>query len=432
MHNRRFRAVSSVYGKIEHILFAYPGNDRDRVNLRRLYEEAYSKLPKSVQFFVFALFGSENDFEYGLDKFIESTRDYFDRIIPGSMPSERLQTVILGSHEELRGRTHEWVQDLNYVLESSNGVAAFLQQVHFRHEKNFGYSNSQIAEVIASETDFLLKPFPYLIVGGNILVGNTYMIVARDLLNRNAQEFQRTEEEITEAFRCGFGIEDVIWLDVGDVDGQNNLGHLDFIMNLGGKIYEDYTWKELVMLAEITEDSLSGGAAINDPDIQKYIRTLDRIAFYLESYNHDGLRFKVERVPLIVHNRPGRANPYIFRSYNNCLVEVYDRFKNAYLPRYYQADGAGGNRFDELESSIQRLYSRYGFTIHFLEGNFDALSDNRGSFRCISKVLRRSSADSRNWNIDFSHNVLEYNGNDRGMAQQYVDIIKEVLEHKLR
>ena len=427
MHNRWFRAVSSVYGKIEQVMFVYPGNDTDRAQLLKLYQEAYRLIPNRVEFYVFAVVGSQQDTERSLDEIVEEIRRYFAEATNSNLRESRVQTIILGTVQELRGTVREWVQDLFFVLESESRVPVFLQQVHFRHQHDVGYSNTQIAETFASATDFLVKPFPYFLTGGNILVGDTYMIASKAILIRNKCQYEKSEAEITEAFRCGFGVENLIWINALDVANGSLLGHIDMFMNLGGKVYEDYSWKELVFLGEIRDDCVDKRLDVASPEIVSCKKQLNDIASHLERYCSDGLRFKVERIPLLLHFKRGRSPEMVVRSYNNCLVEVYGRVRNVYLPRYreqleqFQAGGTA------IEQELVKIYERYGFTASFIDGNFDTLSDNQGSFRCISKVLKRSHTEVRGWNFDFSHNRLRFNGNDQGIARQYQEKIEEVL-----
>lgn len=416
-----------MYGRIEQVMFVYPGNDCDRTQLLRLYQEAYRLIPSRVEFYVFAVVGSQKDTERNLDEIVEEIRMYFAEATNSNVRDSRVQTIILGTVQELKGAVREWVQDLFFVLESESRVPVFLQQVHFRHEREVGYSNTQIAETFASATDFLVKPFPYFITGGNILVGDNYMIASKAILNRNKSQYEKSEAEITEAFRCGFGVENLIWIRALETADASLLGHIDMYMNLGGKVYEDYSWKELIFLGEIREDCIDEKLDPASPEIETCKKQLDEIASHLERFNSDGLRFKVERIPLLLHYKRGRSPELVVRSYNNCLVEVYGRVRNVYLPRYrekleqFRVGGAA------IEQELVETYERYGFSVSFIDGNFDTLSDNQGSFRCISKVLKRSHTEVRGWNFDFSHNRLRFNGNDQGIARQYQEKIEEML-----
>ncbi len=423
MHNKTFRALSSVYGRIDQLLFAFPDSDKDQQELETWYRSAYKVIPQHVRFLVIAKFeGARETIGKRRERaYIRFIREFFGNISRDA-PFERMLTVILCNKSEFDGTIRAWVQDPFMMLESAAGIPAILEQVHFRHAR--GVTNEfgamYIADLLAAVTDSVIKPFPYKITGGKILVGDNYLLVSDSLLKSNREYIQadspkEQDQAILEAYRVGLGVQDIIPVKPQLDRHPILLDHIDMFMNLGGKIFENGRHKELLFIGAIDEDSLFGGAGMDNPDVRALVAALDGLEQFFAGFNERGLEFKVVRIPLLCE-RSTRSNdvPHLY-SYNNCLVEVYDRFRNVYMPRYYRDDARGNNYFAAVEARVERVYREYGFEPFFVDGNFMAVSNSRGSFHCLSKVLKRSHTDARSWDISYSHRSLRYNGSRRSV-----------------
>lgn len=57
------------------------------------------------------------------------------------------------------------------------------------------YTFKQVPEVLSSQTDILVKGFPFFIQGGNLLVGDDYAIVGGDIIRLNVDSYKEKEKE---------------------------------------------------------------------------------------------------------------------------------------------------------------------------------------------------------------------------------------------
>ena len=303
--------------------------------------------------------------------------------------------------EYLDNDQNEWAQDAFVVLQTPHGQTVLLEPMLHTY-----VANALVAEQLASTANILLKPTRYRIEGGNILVGDDFALVGRDLLEHNRIRFfgDRSAEEgiheVTAVFKQLLGVKYLIWtgmqapqrfkLDVkqGDLALQQFF-HIDLFVTLGGK--DAKTGHEVIFIAKIDADAAicpaderesckAGIAEIND--------ALDLLAIWFQKLHEREAapQFAVERMPMgieIANN--GKCSIY---SYNNCHVEWYHGIRRMYLPRYPQF--TAGSR--DLEGKIKRLMTGLGYQSQFIEQDFDRRSKyEHGSLHCLTKVLARTS-----------------------------------------
>ncbi len=419
MHNTCFRAVSSVYGRIDHILIVHIIDNEHSANLEVILN-LYKSIPNHVKFFVYVAV-QNHDLTASLPVSIPRTvKDFFASVRSNGEPDIRRCTLILNNENGETTSVGSWVQDYFFALESESGIPAFLEHIQFRHQSMY-QGDAFIADVLASETDFFLKPFPYAFRGGNILVGDDYMLASKTMLTTNAEHYGKDEALVAEAFRCGFGLRHILWIDYDSAGVE--LGDLDMFITLGGKTMENNIEKELVFIGQVEPASVVGfGSDQVDAVVQRYNAVLDSVADNIEQPNEYNIPFKIERIPLVVE-RKGRDQERL-RPYSNCLVEVYGRTKNVYIPCY--TDSSSDTPYDDgavlyraMEYKAKKIFESYQFTVVPIQGDFVSTTNRRGALHCVTNVLKRSES-GRTWHIPFSYQTLNYNGNTDGVSTAYL------------
>ncbi len=467
MHNRRFQVLSSVYGRIDEVLFVDPNEGRRADQIAAEYEEIYQNLAPHVKFFIVA-----HHTEAGSEA-AKLYKNVLDRI-RGAHGSNRTTVILYGSDPE-RGDANirRFIQDDCMVLESEPGIRAVLATVPSRSnwKKNERtYLQTQVLHAFAAETDFLLKPFPYIIRGSDYLVGDNYMFVSESVLVKNAELLgmafanilvyedmpnaaggnasdsaeelnkNKRREILEEALRCGFGVEQIIWVPQPRLtNGTSLFVDLDEILNLGGRIYDAKSdkFKELVFLAHPDLETFSGAPQPAAELLQELTKGFAEVRMALADHDHRGLEFEVVDLPVVVDinsNFRNGKNKFKYRSFNNCQIEVYQSFRNVYLPRYsYDCKIPAEAEFlKRIEKSVESVYREYGFKSTWLNGSFYEYSENRrASLHCITKVMRRSCA-ARHWNVPYGHKTLRYPQDKSDINRTFTPLtvgrLREVIE----
>jgi len=172
------------------------------------------------------------------------------------------------------------------------------------------------------------------------------------------------------------------------------LYHIDYYLTPGGKnergdelLFVGRVGKESLLMAEDEALRLRARTAM-----RQYNEYLDGVAGRMQELSDDprsGVRFEVVRLPLILDYF--RRGEVVVRPYNNCLVEVYNTEKNAYLPCYMDDDGTGANVFGGAEREARRVFEEHGFTVTMVRDNFCNLTRSGGSLRCMVKELKRGA-----------------------------------------
>lgn len=441
MQQHSFRALSSVYGKITRVLLSYPKNGGEKELIHHRYEGIFKSLPIHAQFLILADYRKEplqlndrksfkgNSFDFDGIKYVKDTvASEFLKSIPYGQ--DRLRGVIIEPLIEFSGSTKEhvqtsgtidrrspkikrliaseWAQDPFIVLRNPTGTHALLEPLGSIHLSAVNVGDLLMAEFVTAQSENLLKPFKYHVTGGNVLVGHDYILVGTGELSKNLHTYRNhTVEQLSAAFAKQFGVSHVIWIGGNTTEAYTQhsdtpsrfdltprVGHIDMMMNLGGRGADG---RELVFLAKLTDNSCF---AISDRDKQKLSDYLDNVQRQLESIDLNGLKFRVVRVPLVYSNVGGHE---VKMSYNNCLVEVYDNVKNIYLPQYRpRSDNYSREQLERLldvEREVISTYEHCGFRVIMVPGDFVNRARSRGALHCIAKVMRRSFSP-----IDFGFN----------------------------
>lgn len=398
--NHGHPALSDVHGKIEQVLISIrPNSTTDAV--KRDYGGIFEALGGRVQFIVLGTIKEEASREGQLKRYrsILKTSNAF--------PDE--QTFILEPDYEESFRTTDpshWVQDPFSILQGAEGWPIFLEPYYFG--KGDRGQDQHIAEQVSAYTGYLMKSTRYFFEGGNVLVGDDYMVVGRDTLIKNLKHYYsdvtpntasylNAVREITEAFKQTFGVRYVIWLGhqtPRPLDGLDHQGeyysqpffHLDLYLTLGGRTAEG---KELAFVAQILDTDLELLSSTQRGMWIERQKMLNETAALLAASHGDqpGPSFQVERVRMGL-TRYGRGGVAPL-SMNNCLVEVYHGIKTVYLPRYRSSDDDEAVYLDHLSEESAQVLRKEGFSVIWVEGNFKDMAPSCGSLHCIVKVIQR-------------------------------------------
>lgn len=400
--SHRHPALSDVYGKIEQVLLTIPSKyGMDAV--RKKYLGILEALGGRVKYIILApLRGdapkSEQIQQYWLAL---KHKDW--------LPQE--QAFILEQDFELDQRNSPptpWVQDPFSMLRGEDGWPIFLEPYYFG--KNTRGQDQHIAEQVSAHTGYLMKSTRYFFEGGNILVGDDFMLVGRDTLVKNLQQYHYDVGPLDHGYEAAvrhiscefchiFGVDAIIWLGTEEPFPNETVGvhqgeffrqvffHIDLYVSLGGKTAGG---EELVFVAELREEDLVHAGVRNDAGWLSIKAALDSTAQQLaEAHQRQfGPKFQVVRVPMgLTRFGSGNIAPL---SFNNCLTEVYQGIKTAYLPHYQAKEESDAeNYFARLADAAAEAYRDEGFSIVWVHGDFLSSAPSFGSLHCIVKVIRR-------------------------------------------
>ncbi len=411
MNNNTSYALSDVYGKIEQILLSYPDVADNAKQIHDRYAGLLRALPRETKFVILAQFNPKLPENRSIPRFARKVKDQVAALLRDvEIESSYLEDVIIEPlfdyrefHEGMRisGKysprhyyPSEWVQDPFVVLKSHENTYALLEPIQFKRSNISKLGDQLIADYVAAQLDFFVKPFPFQLEGGNLLVGDRFALLGSDILYKNWLLFRESMgfADITNHFKWSFGIENIIWLGAesgwaqdysgleNDVELLQLLPHLDMFVTLGGKTASG---DDLVFVAELTDDSCF---AVDDNTRNRYNNYFDQVAYSLRAYRNDHVRFKVERLPIILYN----IGDMVFMPYNNCLVEQYDDVKNAYIPCFTPQSGSFRSRFQLVEDAAVKIFEEQQFNVKVVAGNYNTKSRLNGSLHCMAKALKRS------------------------------------------
>jgi hypothetical protein len=382
------RALSSVYGKIEQVLLSVDG-DLQHMSAFRMgsyYKELFTAFSDRVSFVVMGHFGQEAEqnlretlAQEGLDP------DLIQVHTPLADEAER----------ELSRRQGEFIQDPFVVMESQHGETLLLEPYRGNLEQN-GF----LAEQFADATGYALLPTRYLLEGGNILIGDDYALIGRNLLERNRLKFfpnedpAKAEAMITKDLKKAFGMRYLFWIgstermehplqDWSGPEAMQPFYHLDLFLTLGGK---SKMGDEIVLLAEIDTASFDPAPSPEQAlALMQLNAALKGVKDQLQHYSNDfpGPKFLIEEIPMSGKiSGAGTQLHFVPYSYNNAQVEWYHGISRIYLPKFPKRQ----NVEDRLRENLPGL----GFSrVTFIAYDMEMFAQRKGGLHCLTKVLRR-------------------------------------------
>lgn len=413
-------AMSSVYGKIEQLLLVFSG-DPSKTTRETILEDFGSMFRAFGDRVAFILLCN---YEKKLDpsKYVE-VRDGFNRAFNEALEASHLHPSHHLIHlpapmttpweEVCKDRADfnhsEFIQDPFVVMQNQYGESVLMESYRSLNPKN-----QYVAEQVAAATGKLVRPTELWVEGGNILVGNDFALVGRNLLHHNlellykgcppheptggpeANDTTTPYNLITGRFKRLLGVRYLIWIgndavaklkfkvDQGKYKAQPFF-HLDHFLTLAGMSKDG---DELVLMGTIDYEHVSGPREKYKDDIRILNGLLKEVEGQLRKSGHDqaGPRFEFMPLPMggkIVENSKGEAR-FTPLSYNNCQVEWFHGIRRIYMPKYMQTEA--------LEKGIAEDLIGKGFPhFPFIKFDLDFYAESGGSLHCLTKVLKRSA-----------------------------------------
>ena len=407
-----FRALSSVEGRINKVLVSFPAEVENYRQIRAHFHGLFHAMRNSdVEFIVVT---NADACRYGARRSNDENfvRSNLEKVAEEVQASPRIRVVPIFLENRPHLQLGIWVQDFFCVLHNpTDGATALLESVSIEPEPP-NILDTHVADVVAAECGYLLKPVRQRIVGGDILIGDDFALVGNSIFrggfgghNRYGIDRWADAEEFLQR---SLGVSNIVWaqFDRPDVyrNGTNNglnghngaapltAGapcHVDRIITVGGTS-PDADNACTLFVAEIRDEYCIGTSLHPNGRVSAFAQVLDRTAERLRNFNRNGLHFDVVRLPMLVE-KPTLLSPY-FYSFNNCLVESYGQQHNAYIPHYRPATGAESVRVAErVFAEVERTFNSRGFNVSFVEGEFPSGLAKSGSLHCATKVLERGN-----------------------------------------
>jgi len=397
------RAVSSVYGPIQELAIAMKG-EIDPEIVAHHYSKFLQSFSHRTEVVVLGKFSGD---------FLESLPNPYNRSIRKVIGGHNVLMVDALQYKVNAQVNTRWIEDPFIVLEMLDDRVALLEPFDSRQMQVAGQLSNAYGAFIKS-TDLKLE-------GGNMLVGDDYVLIGKDQLVANlelvgvdsAHSYSVLKQNLEDRLRDLLGIKRIIW--VGNYTCLRNmlalpgpnfswqpLFHLDMFLTLGGRSSaQDYQGDEMIFVAELKlepkdlESYVQGDLGEEGEDgrwkpLRLFKDRLDEVARFFEDHHHHdpGPRFHVERFPIRVKLCQNR--PTVIHSFNNCLVEWYDGFRRIYLPQYDVVGNCEGK--SSLQCWTESLLSDLGYRVTWVDGSFSAYAKDNGALNCMAKVLKRGRA----------------------------------------
>ncbi|HUG86045.1 MAG TPA: hypothetical protein VMM13_15890 [Euzebya sp.] len=366
-----WRLPSSAHGALRHLLLCFPLEAARTPGYRRVYADLFAQLPSAVHLTILAHADAEGDLHGML---ASAGRSGTTTVIPG--PPDLDFSV--------------WAQDPFLAVDGGPAGPILLQPSSFQRRGDDG-----IAAVLHRKQGLRLHRTAASFEGGNILVGDEFVLVGRDG-TRRIEELSGDRRVVVvgtdlpvppETMRPVAGGDGRVELVHAGASPSQPLGHIDMFVSLAGR--GDSGRYRLLVGSPDMADEILGRPPLPDALGPLFDDVADRLAA-------EG--FEVIRNPLPLTYGDGRraidgvphdVRIWYFASANNCLVQIDPMEGNhVWLPTY------GHRGWQELAATDQanrQIWEGLGFTVHPL-GSFHAFAQRHGALRCIVKTLQRAPA----------------------------------------
>jgi hypothetical protein len=407
----RPRIVSSAHGPISHVLLWYPEHDPgEQPWFGSVYADLLRALPQATRVTLVVH---------------PSVMQAAERLVEETRPSGSSDLVTAPDWIAFT----VWAEDAFAVVED---LTAEEPTTYLLEPADFPRAGDEfLAEFVAQAGPVQATQVPLVFQGGNILIGDDFILIGRDYLDDSVRSAQRQgaladfpydgdaeqqERFVADLFRRLFDPDrEVHFLDSNPGPRQGNrlfdreggtwfediergsgqrqpIFHIDMFVSLAGPEADGGPYRVLVGDPRRADDLLGWDSV--DHDLHE---EFDAIAAQLE-----GLGFAVQRTPLpylyadiaepsVVHGPDGEPIPidgsrlWYHATANNCLVQIDGSGRDVWLPTYGHGALAGMAVVDDEHS---RIWEAMGFTVHRL-GDFHPFAFNLGALHCIKKYLAR-------------------------------------------
>jgi hypothetical protein len=318
-----------------------------------------------------------------------------------------------------------WAEDGYVGLQDAENTTYMVQPFSFPR-----YADGMVAPNIAHVTDIKAFTIPLYFQGGNILVGDDFVLIGADYPARSLRYVQKgainnenKKQSLNEIYKLVLGLysqnldtkrqvisigssipvlgeekrtfwnDGKVWTEIINMGNSRDelhtvqpLFHIDMFITLLGRPNEKYR------------------VAVGDPFLAANLIQKDMPEYKLpdfampEVFNdiaktlEQQYNFEVIRIPLplvYVDDEENLTRKWYFATANNCLVQ-FDRdnkTKNIiWMPTY------GYQPWEVLKGTdeyIKNVYNNLGFEVRMLT-NFQPFAENLGALHCIKKYLKRS------------------------------------------
>lgn len=402
------RMISSAHGPIRHLMLWYPPETEQSKPYRAVYRALLRLLPAETRITMVVHPDAAADAE--------------------ELASKRAGTVELVTTPDWLAFS-VWAEDACVVVED---VGSDPPLTYLVESYDFPRAGDQLlADFVAQATSIQSTQLPLIFQGGNVLIGDSFILIGRDYLDDSIQSVQENgqleafpyegspaEQEtfIRDLFRKTFDpereihflesdpaarpenklvkVDGEVWLDEFDAGWGNRqpIFHIDMFVSLAGRDPQTGRYRAFVGDPGIANEMLGWETQPHD-----LVAEFDAIAAQLEQ-----LDFDVTRTPLVhvarKDPRPGQLvlpngkraafvarQRWYHATSNNCLVQIDGEHQDVWLPTY----GHGPRKaLRQIDAEHAEIWQRIGFTVHLLP-DFDTFAFNLGALHCIKKYLAR-------------------------------------------
>ena len=398
------RIVSSAHGPIRHVMLWYPPVAEGLLSYRSIYEQLLRTLPAAARVTIVTHPGEADD----LASLVRGARSEADTQIV-TTPDYLAFTV--------------WAEDACVVVED---MASTPPTTYLLEPATFPRAGDMfLPELVAQATEVQATQVPLSFQGGNVLIGDDFVLIGRDYLDESVagildlgavDDFPydgtaaERERATTALFRRTFDPDRVFhflestprdrprdrivrrngerWLEsiAGGRGARQPIFHIDMFVSLAGR--EEPSGRYVVLIGDPARaDELLGWEPVAH-DLQA---EFDQIAAQLAALGFEVRRTPLPYLPALLRGPVAGAGDVVgeIRWYhatsNNCLVQIDGAGKEVWLPTYGHGDNA---ELEVADREHQRIWEDLGFTVHLL-GNFHPFAMQMGAVHCIKKYLAR-------------------------------------------
>ncbi|HYG58367.1 MAG TPA: hypothetical protein VD902_09940, partial [Symbiobacteriaceae bacterium] len=385
------RIVSSAHGPLGWLLFCYPAYAAGEYTYRDIYTDLFRKLPGESRLTVLTHPEVLGDLQ---------------RVVAEAGVSDRTTIVEAPAYLDFL----VWAED-PYVVVHDPPSAIFLVEP-FTFTRG---GDAVIADLVAEAEQMRRTQSPLYFQGGNILVGDDFVLIGEDYPVQSVELIREHEHVrvpgggdppafVKELYRTTFDPDRKIlyvgtrlpvprehrrtftnggqvWKeDVYAGTGEHQpIFHIDMFITLAGR---GPSGKYRLLVGSPAE----AARVLDEKEPSPYALAaqLDDVAASLAA-----IGFEVIRNPLpltYVDDRSRRLRTWYFATANNCLVQIDEKAGNhVWLPTYGHGDWGDLRATDEANRA---LWQDLGFAVHLL-GDFHPFAQNLGAVHCIKKYLAR-------------------------------------------
>jgi hypothetical protein len=303
--------------------------------------------------------------------------------------------VFIAPSDAVPGKVR-WLQD-PFVCALTQGAPTLVVPV-----QSNGLSKETVLRLAAS-LNWLVKPVPLHLEGGNILQLGEYLLLGKDLAYQNGIERvdtylspKREPWAALEAqIQSAWGAKQLVWV---GTDHEVRLPvvstarvaptwqpffHLDLFLLPGGRSPEGNL---RLFLGQLVNVEHLGLTEMHRQAFAQLETALDGLEVLLRAAI-PGL--EIARLPILTFLQ---GSQLLVQSLCNGWVEVTPTTKQAFLPDYRPQDLPPAYRLtvDEAHLQAEQSLKAWGFTTRWVEMNFPKLAQDGGALHCAVKVLVRT------------------------------------------